>query len=99
VRTVLRILNEEIAVDGGPAELRRLLDLAATLEERTLGKGEAGRPHQRLILAALALLDEAQTANAALARAHCEIDRLNDIIADAAPLPLDTRGRVNVLRA
>jgi hypothetical protein len=52
-----------------------------------------------LTLAALALLDEAQSANAALARARCEIERLNDMVAGAQLEPLDNRGRVNVLRA
>ena len=36
-----------------------------------------------LALTALALMDEAQTTNAALARARCEIERLNDMIAEA----------------
>lgn len=99
MRTVLRILNEEIAIDGAPEDMRRLQDLAAALDARLAGFSGGKDGYRRLALTALGLLDEAQVANAALARARCEIDRLNDIISDAVPLPLDTRGRVNVLRA
>ncbi|MFT3729084.1 MAG: hypothetical protein QM759_14770 [Terricaulis sp.] len=97
MRTVLRILNEEIAVDGAPAELRRLQDLASVLEARLAGFGGDEQGVRRLVLTSLKLLDEAQSANAALARARCEVDRLNDLLADDAPPPPGTR--VNVLRA
>jgi cell division protein ZapA (FtsZ GTPase activity inhibitor) len=98
MHAILRILNEDIRLECAPGEQRRLEDLADALERRLACFSGDTRGNRRLVLAALALLDEAQAANAALARAHCEIDRLNDIVADAA-LPLDNRGRVNVLRA
>jgi hypothetical protein len=99
MHAILRILNEEIPIDCCPGDRRRLEDLAAALEARLAGFAAEGDGYRRLVLTALALLDEAQSANAALSRAHCEIDRLNDIVSEAVPLPLDTRGRVNVLRA
>jgi hypothetical protein len=99
MQAILRILNQDIRVDCAPSDQRRLEDLAAALETRLAAVPGDGDGCRRLALTALALMDEAQSANAALARAHCEIDRLNDLISEAAPLPLDTSGRVNVLRA
>jgi cell division protein ZapA (FtsZ GTPase activity inhibitor) len=97
MRTVLRILNEEIRLDCAPDDQRRLEDLADALERRLAGFSGDEQGYRRLVLTSLALLDEAQCANAALARARCEIDRLNDMLAETAPAPLDAR--VNVLRA
>ena len=97
MRIVLRILNEEIAVDAAPDQVRRLQDLAAAVEARLAGFTGDEQGYRRLVLTALALVDEAQTANAALARARCEVDRLNDMLADASPPPPNPR--VNALRA
>ena len=102
MQAILRILNQDIRVDCAPSDQRRLEDLAAALETRLAavhGDGDGCRRLALTALTALAIMDEAQSANAALARAHCEIDRLNDLISEAAPLPRDTSGRVNVLRA
>ena len=99
MRTVLHILNEDVRLDCAPGEQRRLEDLAGALERRLIGFSGDARGYRQLVLTALTLLDEAQSANAALARARHEIDRLNDMITAAAPLPPDNRGRVNVLRA
>ena len=86
MRTVLHILNEEVRLDCAADELRRLEDLADALERRLAGFWGDERGYRQL-------------ATAALARARREIDRLNDSISDAAALPPDNRGRVNVLRA
>ncbi len=96
----LTILGQDIALSCAPEEERRLRDLAAALEARLLGEGDSMR---RLTLTALSLLDEAQAARAALARAHGEIERLTDMVVEArlatSAEPADAdRGRVNSLR-
>ena len=78
--TIIHVLGEEIRFSCPPEEAKRLQDLAAALETR-LG-GAAPMPSRMLILLALGLLDEAQGAAAALKRAHCEIDRLNELLAE-----------------
>jgi hypothetical protein len=67
--------------------------------------GFSGDPDamRRLALAALSLMDEAQAANAALARARAEIERLTDLLVDAKlaeqqAARTDDRGRVSALR-
>lgn len=99
---VFTILDQAVVLDCAAEERRRVEDLARALELRLAGF--AGEPDamRRLILTALALLDEAQATNAALARARCEIERLTDMVIDArldARAP-DTavRGGVSVLR-
>jgi cell division protein ZapA (FtsZ GTPase activity inhibitor) len=104
MQAILRILNEEFSLDCAPDEQRRLEDLAAALDARLSGFSGDAEGYRRLVLTALSLLDEAQATGAALARARCEIERLNDMVAEArieqdAPPPLDDRGRVNALRA
>jgi len=104
MQTVLHILNEEFRLECAPNEQRRLEDLAAALEARLAGFFGDAEGFRRLVLTALSLLDEAQATNAALARARCEIERLNDLVAEAGvaaaePVALDDRGRVNALRA
>jgi cell division protein ZapA (FtsZ GTPase activity inhibitor) len=82
-KVVVRVADQEVAVDCAPHEQRRVADLASLLESRLAVY--AGEPEtlRRLVLMALALMDEAQTAGAALARARGEIDRLNDLVCDA----------------
>jgi len=102
VQTILRILNEDIALDCAPCDQRRLEDLAAALETRLAGFSGDADGYRRLVLTAIALLDETQATSAALARARCEIERLNDIAAETrveAPVPLADRRLVNALRA
>lgn len=105
MRAVLNILNERFALECAPHEQRRLEDLAAALEARLAGfSGDAGAM-RRLVLTALALMDEAQATSAALARARGEIERLTDMLVEArleAQAPAedtDERGRVAALRA
>lgn len=78
----VHIGDREIAIDCAPHEQRRVADLAALLESRLAAY--AGEPDmlRRLVLTALALMDEAQASGAALARARAEIDRLNDLGCD-----------------
>lgn len=98
------VLNHTLAIPCTEQEERRLQDLARALEARV--QAVAGEPGEtrRLLLTALALMDEAQTTHAALARARCEIERLTDMVveaqldcAQAAPDTAD-RGRVGALR-
>jgi cell division protein ZapA (FtsZ GTPase activity inhibitor) len=79
----LSILSQDIEIECAPEEQRRLIDLAAALEAR-LARIPADADHvRRLVLTALSLLDETQAAGAALARAHEEIERLSDQLAEA----------------
>jgi cell division protein ZapA (FtsZ GTPase activity inhibitor) len=78
----VRILGEDFRLHCAPGEQRRIEDLAKALEARVAAEGETG-DLRRLILTALALMDEAQTTGAALVRARGEIERLNDMIAEA----------------
>jgi cell division protein ZapA len=103
MQAVFTILDRHVALECAEQERRRLEDLAGALEARLAGF--AGEPDamRRLILTALALLDEAQTTSAALARARCEIERLTDMVIDAklgAQAAPDTsvRGSVSALR-
>lgn len=79
----ITILGETHEVACQPCAERRLADLAAALERRLVCVAGDEAPTRRLTLAALALLDEAQAANAALARARVEIERLNDLLLEA----------------
>jgi cell division protein ZapA (FtsZ GTPase activity inhibitor) len=83
MQAVLKVLGEEIRLECAPDERRRLEDLAAALEARLVRLGGEAGGRRRLVLAALALMDEAQAAAAALARARCEIERLSDLVAEA----------------
>jgi hypothetical protein len=102
MQTVLRILNEQISLECAPGDQRRLEDLAAALEARLAGFSGNEDGYRRLVLTAIALLGESQAAGAALMRAHHEIERLNDMVAEArldqSPPP-DDRRLVNALRA
>jgi cell division protein ZapA (FtsZ GTPase activity inhibitor) len=105
MQTTLRILGHDIALDCAPSEQRRLEDLAKGLEARLSGFTGDAAGIRRLVITALSLLDETQAAAAALARAHGEIERLNDMIAesrlDAAEgsIPSPDQGRLLTLRA
>lgn len=86
--TILHVLGQELRLDCDPMEARRLTDLAAALDARLRGAAlDDADGVRRIALTALALMDEAQSAAAALARAHGEIDRLNELLLDSAPLP------------
>ena len=78
----VRILGEDFRLQCSASERRRIEDLARALEARVTAEGETS-DLRKLILAALALMDEAQTTGAALVRARGEIERLNDMIAEA----------------
>lgn len=100
----IRILGEDFHIQCNAGEQRRIEDLARALEARVAGEAESGDV-RKLILAALALIDEAQTTGAALVRARGEIERLNDMIAEAnieaaegTSIPQD-RSRVRAQRA
>lgn len=80
---VIRLGDHEIVLECAPHEQRRLGDLAALLESRLAVYGGEPDMLRRLALTALALMDEAQSAGAALARARVEIDRLNDLACEA----------------
>ena len=99
----LRILGRDVDLECGQAEERRLVDLAAALEARLSRLGDVDDV-RRLVRASLALMDEAQTTAAALARARMEIERLTDMLVEArlaAAEPRlgleDQRDRVTVL--
>ncbi|MEZ6023824.1 MAG: cell division protein ZapA [Hyphomonadaceae bacterium] len=100
--TVIRVLDEEIQLDCAPGEQRRIEDLATALETRLSAFTGDPDGKRRLVLTALALLDETQAAGAALARARGEIERLTDMVVEAkleaAEADLSERGRVSALR-
>jgi cell division protein ZapA len=102
MQAVLNVLDSAVTLDCDEGERRRLEDLARALEARLQGFANEPDAQRRLILTALALLDEAQTTSAALARARCEIERLTDLVIDArmeAQSPdTSVRGGVGALR-
>ncbi len=103
MQTVLTILGRDYVLDCSEPEERRLQDLAHALDMRLQNFGGEADTRRSLVLIALALLDEAQATNAALARARCEIERLTDLLIDArldAQASIDTsvRGGVGALR-
>jgi cell division protein ZapA (FtsZ GTPase activity inhibitor) len=104
MQATLTILGRDYLIDCTEQEERRLQDLAKALEARLQAFGADADARRSLILTALALMDEAQTTNAALARAHCEIERLTDMVVEArleAAQPAAAtpeRGRVGALR-
>ncbi len=83
-QTRITVLGRSLDVPCAPGDERRVTDLAAVLDARLAGLATAGDPDgvSRLVTVALALLAENQAAGAALARAHGEIDRLNDLNVD-----------------
>jgi len=83
MQTVVSIQGRRIALDCAEAERRRFEDLALALEARLSGFADEPDATRRLILTALALLDETQATSAALARARCEIERLADMLVEA----------------
>ena len=80
---VLRVGGEAHALDCDAQDMRRLEDLAAELETRLAAFPQDVPAVRRLALTALSLLNECQQAGAAAARAHVEIDRLQDVLAAA----------------
>lgn len=100
----VRVLGEDFRVECSAGDQRRLEDLAKALEARIAEMDGETTDVRRLILTALALMDEAQSTGAALVRARGEIERLNDMIAEAnmdaaegVSLPQDL-GQVKALR-
>lgn len=83
MNVTLRILGQEIVVDCAPGDCRRLEDLGKALEERLAGYSGDAAGMRQLVLTALSLMAEAQASAAAVVRAHGEIERLNDMIAEA----------------
>ncbi|MBS0386794.1 MAG: cell division protein ZapA [Proteobacteria bacterium] len=99
----VRILGEDFRLECSAGDRRRIEDLAKALAAR-LGESGETTELRKLILAALSLMDESQTTGAALARARGEIERLNDMVAEArieaaegVCVPQD-QGRVKALR-
>jgi cell division protein ZapA (FtsZ GTPase activity inhibitor) len=106
----VRILGEDFSLECSAGDQRRIEDLAKALEARLAGAEGEASDLRKLILTALSLMDEAQTTGAALVRARGEIERLNDMVAEAnldaaegGSIPQDLnppdRGRVKALRA
>jgi cell division protein ZapA (FtsZ GTPase activity inhibitor) len=101
----ITILNRQFTIACTQAEERRIEDLARALNARLEGCSEPDAL-SRVVFTALSLMDEIQTTHAALARSHCEIERLTDMVveakleAEAAQTAPDTpdRGRVSSLR-
>ncbi len=104
MQITLKILGQEFTVDCAEQEQRRLEDLAQALDARLKGFSGGESDARRLVLTALALMDEAQTTRAALVRAHAEIERLTDMVvearlqAEAAGAGTEERGGVSSLR-
>ena len=105
MQATLTILNRSFTIECTEIEQRRLEDLARALDARLAGCTEPDAL-KRVVFTALSLMDEAQAAHAALARARGEIERLTDMVVEAkleveqqAAAP-DTpeRGRVSSLR-
>ena len=102
---IVTVLDEEFRVECSAGDQRRLEDLAKALEVRTSGLTGESSDIRKLILTALALMDEAQSTGAALVRARGEIEQLNDMIAEAnldaaegVSIPQD-HGQIKALRA
>lgn len=96
---LLKVLDQDIALNCGAAEQRRLQDLAAALNARLQGFEGDADAMRRLVLTALALLDETQATAAALHRARGEVERLTDLVLESRPAPADeARGRSPSLR-
>jgi cell division protein ZapA len=102
----ITILNRQFTIDCTEAEERRIEDLARALDARLQNCSEPDQL-RRVVFTALALMDEVQTTHAALARSHCEIERLTDMVVEAK-IEAETaqtktpdtpdRGRVSSLR-
>lgn len=91
--TTLTILGQEITLDATPEQARRLADLAKALEARMPGFTGDSEGLKRLVLTALALVDETQMTRAKLALAQEEIERLTDMIVELHPDPQPERPR------
>ena len=78
----VRILGRDVDMPCASGREQRLSDLAAQLNARLGDSGEADDV-TRLAQAALALMDEAQLAHAALERARLEVERLTDLVVEA----------------
>ena len=83
MKLTVRILNQDFEIDCAPQEQRRLEDLAKALDARLAGFSGDAEGVRQLVVTSLALLDEVQANRAALVRAHGEIERLNDMVAEA----------------
>jgi cell division protein ZapA (FtsZ GTPase activity inhibitor) len=106
MQAIVKILGEDYAIACAEGDERRLRDLAEALEARLQGFSGDAPAKRRLVLTALALMDEVQATSAALERSRREIERLTDMLVEAkieaqAPPPgksdAPDRGRVGVL--
>jgi len=105
MQAIVKILNRDFTIECAEGDCRRLEDLAAALDTRLAGFSGDEDAMRRLVLTALALIDQNQAASAALVRARNEIERLSDMVVEAqleaakAAQPItDERGRVEALR-
>ncbi len=103
MQAVLNVANQQFAIECADCDQRRLEDLAAALNTRLARFSGDDDAMRRLVLTALALLDQTQATSAALALAREEIERLTDMVVDARmeaqSTPVnDERGRVDALR-
>jgi cell division protein ZapA (FtsZ GTPase activity inhibitor) len=102
--TTIKILDQDFVINCAEQETRRLEDLAQSLDSRLKTFSGNEDDTRRLVLTALALLDEVQTTRAALVRAQDEIERLTDMVvearleAEAAGADTEERGGVSSLR-
>jgi cell division protein ZapA (FtsZ GTPase activity inhibitor) len=103
MQAVLNVANQQFTIECADCDQRRLEDLAGALNARLARFSGDEDAMRRLVLTALALLDQTQATSAALALAREEIERLTDMVVEArleaqsAPVS-DERGRVDALR-
>lgn len=104
MQAVLNVANQQFTIECADCDQRRLEDLAEALNARLSRFSGDEDAMRRLVLTALALLDQAQATSAALALAREEIERLTDMVVEArlearnTPVN-DERGRVGALVA
>jgi cell division protein ZapA (FtsZ GTPase activity inhibitor) len=77
------ILGQEHVIECAESDQRRLEVLAQALEARLRGIPVETDATRRLVIAALALMDEVQATNVALVLAREENERLTDMVVDA----------------
>lgn len=104
MQAVLNVANQQFTIECADCDQRRLEDLAKALDARLARFSDEDDAMRRLVLTALALLDQTQATSAALALAREEIERLTDMVVearlDARSAPVnDERGRVGALVA
>ncbi|MET0183535.1 MAG: cell division protein ZapA [Caulobacterales bacterium] len=95
------ILGKEVSVSCAAADTQRVQDLAKSLDQRLVALAESAPDDAVALLtrAALGLMAENQASGAALARAHYEIERLNDLALETEPSPWPRRPVLAARRA